>query len=116
MVTFNKRTALPAHKLPGGVMRRLMGEKLTVLWGERGKGTSTARHGHPHEQIAWLISGLMEVRIGDGPVERIEADTAFLIPGGMEHEFWYLEDCQIMEIFAPPRHDLFPGGKHHSEA
>lgn len=93
-------------------MHRLIGDKLTVMWGQRGKGTQAPRHSHPHEQIAWLVSGRLDVRIGDGPVETLEAGTAFLIPGNVEHEFWYREDCEIVEIFAPPRHDLFPGGRH----
>ncbi len=108
MVTFSQVDKLPALKLPGGVMYRLMGEKLTVMWGKRAKGSQTAKHSHPHEQIAWLMSGKLECRIGDGPLQTLEAGTTFLIPGGIEHEFWYAEDCEIVEIFSPPRHDLFP--------
>lgn len=112
MVTFSKVDELPAHQVPGGLMHRLIGEKLTVMWGKRGKGSQTPRHSHPHEQIAWLVSGRLDCRIGDGPVQSLEAGTTFLIPGGVEHEFWYREDCEIVEIFSPPRHDLFPGGRH----
>ena len=31
-----------------------------------------------------------------------------LIPAGVEHETWYLEDCEIVEFFSPPRTDMFP--------
>ena len=31
MVTFNKVDELAAHKVPGGLMHRLVGEKLTVM-------------------------------------------------------------------------------------
>lgn len=109
MVTFSKVEELPAHAVPGGLMHRLIGDRLAVMWGKRGKGTATPRHAHPHEQIAWLVSGQLDCRIGDRPVERLEAGTTFLIPGGVEHELWYREDCEIVAL---PRHDLFPGGKH----
>lgn len=109
-VTFVQVDELPSRAVPGGIMRRLMGEKLTVMWGKRGKGSMTVAHSHPHEQIAWLISGKLDCRIGNNPVKSLEAGATFLIPGGVEHEFWYREDCEIVEIFSPPRHDLFPDG------
>lgn len=112
MVTFCKVNQLPAHAVPSGVMHRLIGENLTVMWGKRGKGSQTPKHSHPHEQIAWLISGKLDCRIGDGPIHSVEPGMTFLIAGGVEHEFWYREDCDIVEIFSPPRHDLFPDGKH----
>jgi quercetin dioxygenase-like cupin family protein len=93
-------------------MRSLTGDKLTVMWGRRAAGARTAKHSHPHEQIAWLVSGRMDCRIGDDPVQSVEPGTTFLIPGGVEHEFWYREDCVILEIFSPPRHDLLPNGGH----
>lgn len=52
MVTFSKVDDLPAHKVPSGLMHRLIGDKLTVMWGHRSKGSQTPRHSHPHEQIA----------------------------------------------------------------
>lgn len=110
MVRIGNVKELPVLELPGGSMHRLMGEQLTFMWGRRGKGTQTARHSHPHEQIAWLISGKLDCRIGDGPVHSLEAGATLLIPGGIEHEFWYRENCEIVEVFAPPRRDLFPDG------
>jgi quercetin dioxygenase-like cupin family protein len=108
MVTFTPVDQLPLLKVAKGGMRHLSGDKLTVMWGKRGKGSTTARHSHPHEQIAWLVSGKLDCRIGDGPVLSLDAGVTFIIPGGVEHEFWYREDCEIVEIFSPPRHDLFP--------
>lgn len=89
-------------------MYGLMGKSLTTMWGLRSAGTQTDRHRHPHEQIALLIKGRLDCRIGDGPVTHHEAGETILIPGGTDHEFWYREDCEIIEVFSPPRHDLFP--------
>ncbi len=107
--------ALPQHAVPAGIMRRVHGEQLTVLWGERGKGSSTPLHSHPHEQILWLISGEIEALIGDDPPRRLHPNQVVVIPGGVPHEFRYLEPCLLIEMFAPGREDLYPGGRHHND-
>ena len=43
MVTFSKVEDLPSHKVPSGLMHRLIGDKLTVMWGHRGKGSQTPK-------------------------------------------------------------------------
>ncbi len=107
--------ALPRHAVPDGIMRRVHGEQLTVLWGERGEGSSTPRHSHPHEQILWLITGEVEALIGDEPPRRLQANQVVIIPGGVPHEFRYVEECRLIEMFAPGREDLYPGGKHRND-
>lgn len=102
--------ALPQHAVPDGIMRRVHGEQLTVLWGERGKGSSTPLHSHPHEQILWLISGEIEALIGDDPPQRLQANQVVVIPGGVPHEFRYIEQSHLIEMFAPGRKDLYPNG------
>jgi hypothetical protein len=34
-----------------------------------------------------------------------------VIPGGTEHEAWFREDTEVIDLFAPPRNDFVPGGK-----
>jgi YD repeat-containing protein len=102
--------ALPQHAVPDGIMRRAHGEQLTILWGERGKGSSTPLHSHQHEQILWLISGEIEALIGDDPPQRLRANQVVVIPGGVPHEFRYIEQSNLIEIFAPGRQDLYPNG------
>jgi hypothetical protein len=33
-----------------------------------------------------------------------------VIPGGAEHEAWFLEDTEMIDFFAPPRDDFLLGG------
>jgi hypothetical protein len=33
-----------------------------------------------------------------------------VIPGGVEHEAWFPEDAELVDIFAPPREDFLAGG------
>jgi hypothetical protein len=32
-----------------------------------------------------------------------------VIPGGVEHEAWFPEDTEVIDVFAPPREDFLPG-------
>ncbi len=78
-----------------------------ILTGDRA-GAHAAAHQHPHEQIFWVASGRMDIRIGSerrvcGPGEM------GVIPGGVEHEVWFPEDREVVDIFAPPREDFLPG-------
>ena len=34
-----------------------------------------------------------------------------VIPGGTEHEAWFREDTEVIDIFAPPRAEFLLGGK-----
>jgi hypothetical protein len=33
-----------------------------------------------------------------------------VIAGGVEHEAWFPEDCEVIDFFAPPREDFLAGG------
>ena len=92
------------------IRRRIVtGEKeMVVLWRAKA-GAHAAAHRHPHEQIFWMLSGKMRFRLGEetrvcGPGE------VCVIPGGVEHEAWWLEDTEVIDIFAPPREDFLSGG------
>jgi hypothetical protein len=37
------------------------------------------------------------------------AGDAGVIPGGVEHEAWFPEDTEVVDVFAPPREDFLTG-------
>ena len=39
---------------------------------------------------------------------RLPGDVG-VIPGNVEHEAWFVEDTEVIDVFAPPREDFFPG-------
>jgi quercetin dioxygenase-like cupin family protein len=92
------------------IRRRIVtGEKEMVVFWSAKAGAHAAAHRHPHEQIFWMLSGKMKFRLGDetrvcGPGE------VCVIPGGVEHEAWWLEDTEVIDIFSPPREDFLAGG------
>jgi quercetin dioxygenase-like cupin family protein len=101
---------LPAEQVTPLISRKIVtGEKEMVVFWSAKAGGHAAAHRHPHEQIFWMLSGKMRFRIGDeirvcGPGELC------VIPGGVEHEAWWLEDTEVIDIFSPPREDFLAGG------
>ena len=105
---YHKLADVPAHQVPVGNLQLLSGAQGSVFWVTTLPGSEVPEHSHPMEQITWLISGTMDVKIGNDERRRIEPGTVMLIPGGTKHKFWYLDECTIVEFAAPPRFDWFP--------
>ncbi len=93
------------------VTRRVIsGEKGMLVWWQVKAGAHAAAHHHPHEQIAWVLSGSMEFRLGTGAAtELCVPGDVVVIPGGVEHEAWFPEDCEVIDFFSPPREDFLAG-------
>ena len=107
---FGSLSAIPEEKITDKITRRVLaGEKGMMVWWSIKAGTHAAAHSHPHEQIVWMLRGKMEFRIGS---ERrvLNAGEVAVIPGGVEHEGWFGEDTEVVEVFAPPREDFLAGG------
>lgn len=97
---------LPEEKITDKISRRmLVGEKEMVVFWAMKAGAHAAAHTHPHEQIFWMIKGKMEFRLGDETRTCGAGDLA-VIPGGVEHEAWFPEDTEVIDVFAPPREDF----------
>jgi len=97
---------LPEEKITDKITRRMLvgDEEMVVFWSMKA-GVHAAAHKHPHEQIFWMISGKMEFRLGDEKRTCAPGDLA-VIPGGVEHEAWFPEDTEVIDVFAPPREDF----------
>lgn len=68
------------------------------------KGWVGAKHSHPHEQMVYVISGRI---VFESPSGQFEAKTgdSFIVPGGVEHQAWALEDSEVLDFFTPYRED-----------
>lgn len=101
---------VPEEQVTPLIRRRIVtGEKEMIVFWRMKAGAHAAAHRHPHEQIFFMLSGTMEFRLGDetrtcGPGE------AGVIPGGVEHEAWFTEDTEVIDVFSPPREDFLAGG------
>ena len=106
MKGFHALTHLPVEKITDKITRRLLvGDKEMVVWWSMKAGAHAAAHKHPHEQVFWVLKGKMEFRLGDDKRACGPGDVG-VIPGGVEHEAWFPEDTEVVDVFAPPREDF----------
>jgi quercetin dioxygenase-like cupin family protein len=62
-------------------------------------------HSHPHEQAGTVISGELELTIGEETRTIVVGDT-FIIPGGVEHSAKTGDaPARVMDVFSPVRED-----------
>ena len=110
---FHDLSDIPPHETRIGQLQMLSGEQGTFFYVKARAGSEVGRHSHPMEQMTWLISGKMEMEVGDAPRREILPGTIVLVPPNVEHRAWYVEDCVVAEFAAPPRHDMFPQAARH---
>ena len=108
MSSFHQLADIPVHNEELGKLQILSGAQSMVLWAKIDAGGHVPNHAHPNEQITWLVSGKLDYKLSTGEEQTCEAGTVLIIPGGVEHEVWYRDDCEIVEFFSPPRTDMFP--------
>jgi quercetin dioxygenase-like cupin family protein len=106
---FHALKDIPEEKVTDAISRRILtGEKEMIVWWRIKAGVHAAAHRHPHEQIFVMLSGRMDFRLGDVRRACVAGDVG-LIPGGVEHEAWFPEDTEVVDVFAPPREDFLTG-------
>jgi quercetin dioxygenase-like cupin family protein len=86
-------------------MQPFAGDNLMIVRATLPAGSIAPRHSHPHEQMTMVVSGRLEMTLGDetailGPGEVVH------IPGGTEHEAKALENAVITDVFHPVREDF----------
>jgi quercetin dioxygenase-like cupin family protein len=64
-----------------------------IVWWSIGAGVHVEPHSHANEQIAWMLKGKMEFRLGSEQRVCGRGDVV-VIPGGTEHEAWFREDTE----------------------
>jgi quercetin dioxygenase-like cupin family protein len=71
------------------------------------QGAVLPRHKHPHEQTGYLVSGRIDLTIGDVTNQATPGDS-WCIPGDVEHNALAHEDSVALEVFSPVREDYLP--------
>jgi unsaturated pyranuronate lyase len=67
-------------------------------------GSSVPTHQHIHEQITYIVEGLLEMIIG-GVAFSLAAGTYQIIPPNTPHSAIAKTDCIVIDTFAPVRED-----------
>ena len=62
---FGTFAALLEEQLSENISRRILsGKQAMIVWWSIGAGVHVEPHSHPNEQIAWILKGKMEFRLG----------------------------------------------------
>jgi quercetin dioxygenase-like cupin family protein len=68
------------------------------------EGSVFPEHQHPHEQLAYLLSGRIIVETGGARFTVVEGDS-FVVPPDVPHKVTALENSVALDIFTPARED-----------
>ncbi|WP_263378097.1 cupin domain-containing protein [Granulicella paludicola] len=92
-----------------GLRRQLMSytENLMLVRHRMEKGWSGTRHSHPHEQMVFVLSGLIEFEHPGGKF-LVRAGESFIVLGNVEHQASAHEASEVLDIFTPYREDYAP--------
>lgn len=104
---------IPVLKGQMGQAQILSGAGLMVIWGEVKTGLEVPRHAHVNEQVTWVLEGSVDYQVGDGPVTTCGPGTVIHVSPSVPHQSWYRAHCRLVEIFNPPRYDMFPHAATH---
>ena len=111
LVGFSRFAALLEEQISEKIRRRILsGDQGMNVWWSIEAGVQVEPHSQPNEQIAWMLKGKMEFRLGSEQRVCGQGDV-IVMPGGTEHEAWFREDTEVIDFFAPPREDFLLGGK-----
>jgi len=90
-----------------GIRRKTLvqGERTQMVEFRLAAGAILPVHRHVHEQTGYLVSGRLELTLGDAR-RPLTAGDSWCIPGGVLHHAQALEACVAIEVFSPPREDF----------
>jgi quercetin dioxygenase-like cupin family protein len=90
--------------LPGFRARFIHTENLTLAYWNIDEGAALPEHSHPHEQVANVLEGKLEMTVGD-ETKVLEPGVIALIPPNVKHYGKALTNCKVLDIFYPVRED-----------
>jgi len=99
--------AVPVKPLVEGVQIKVVhGEKIMLSFVDLEAGAIVPEHTHPHEQMGYVISGELEIKIA-GEKKLCHAGDTYLIPGNIHHSVkvspgW---PAKVLDVFSPPREE-----------
>ena len=106
MSPFQELGRISPHVLRDGVRARAVtGERMTLAVIELEPGATVPEHHHENEQLGFVISGSITMRVGSAKRELRAGDT-YTIPSNVPHEAAAGGDgATVVDVFAPLRSD-----------
>jgi quercetin dioxygenase-like cupin family protein len=94
----------PREIVPGFNGRFIHSENITIAYWDIKAGSSIPAHQHVHEMMVNVISGKLELTIGN-ETKVLEPGMAGVIPSNIPHKAKAVTDCKIIDVFYPVRTD-----------
>jgi quercetin dioxygenase-like cupin family protein len=106
---FKKQDASGYTKALDKITRKTLvhGNKTLMTEFRLEQGALLPKHKHPHEQTGYLVSGRMDLLIGN-ETHAVSPGDSWCIPGDIEHSAVAREDSVAVEVFCPVREDYLP--------
>jgi quercetin dioxygenase-like cupin family protein len=106
MTTFRQLHEIKPHVLRDGVLARAVtGERMTLAVVDLEPNTTVPEHKHDNEQLGFVISGSITMRVGSEKRE-LHAGETYSIPSDVPHEATAGSDgATVVDVFAPLRAD-----------
>lgn len=106
MTTFQELHDIRPHVLREGVSARAVtGERMTLAVVDLEPNATVPEHKHENEQLGFVITGTITMRIGSDKRELNPGDT-YTIPTNVPHEATAGKDgATVVDAFAPLRED-----------
>ncbi len=95
----------PIEPVPGCRMRTPFGKHLMLSYLEMDAGAEVPLHHHPHEQAGMLLTGKLQLTIGD-ETRLCEPGAMFIIPPNVPHRAVAIDGpATVLDVFSPVRED-----------
>lgn len=95
----------PRTIFPGVTLRAIHGDRMMLSVVNLDTGSIVQEHAHPHEQLGYLVSGVVDFTVG-GETRRLKAGDRWIIPGGVAHKVVTVEGPAVaIDVFHPIRDD-----------
>lgn len=95
----------------GCKLRTPAGEKMMFSYLEMQPGAEVPIHHHPHEQGGIVLSGKLQLTIGD-ETRVLESGSMFIVPPNVPHRAVAIDGpVTVMDVFCPIREDYLEMSK-----
>lgn len=85
--------------------RFIHSETMTFAYWTIREGAVLPEHAHPHEQVAHLLEGELELII-DGRAMLLTPGMVAVVPSDVQHSGRAVTECRVLDVFCPVREDL----------
>jgi quercetin dioxygenase-like cupin family protein len=89
---------------PGVHIRTFWGDNMLLSVVDLDAHSIVPLHSHPHEQCGTVISGEMQLTIGQ-ETRLLKPGDSYIIPGGVEHMATVQEPARVLDVFSPVREE-----------